>query len=286
MKVLVTGANGYIGMGVVKQLVSDGVDVIAVGRQIEFIDSSIPVKYISTDIFKIENPYAFFGEPDVLLHLAWEDGFKHSSNKHIDNLPNHFHFIEKMVNCGIRQCCVMGSVHEIGFYEGSVNENTPPFPESLYGISKNALRDATRLLCQDKNVVFQWIRGYYIVGNPKFGCSVFSMIYQAAQRGEKEFPFTMGENQFDFLDYSVFCDRVAKTVEQHDVTGIINVCHGRPEKISDRVERFIAENQLDIKLRYGEFPDRPYDSKAIWGNSSKIEKIMHHSEFEYKYDKE
>ena len=39
-------------------------------------------------------------------------------------------------------------------------------------------------------------------------------------------------------------------------------------------ERFIKENGYGIKLKYGAFPDRPYDSKAVWGDNNKIRKIM------------
>ena len=39
----------------------------------------------------------------------------------------------------------------------------------------------------------------------------------------------------------------------------------------------IKENDYDIKLEYGAFPDRPYDSKAVWGNSQKIEQILEQS---------
>lgn len=53
-----------------------------------------------------------------------------------------------------------------------------------------------------------------------------------------------------------------------------NICSRRPEKLAERVERFIKENNDDIKLQYSMFPDRPYDSKAVWGNGSKIERIM------------
>ena len=83
----------------------------------------------------------------------------------------------------------------------------------------------------------------------------------------------MGLNQFDFLDYDIFCQYVADAVEQTDVNGIINICSGRPEKLADRVERFIKENYFDIELQYGKFPDRPYDSKAIWGDNFKIRVI-------------
>ena len=91
---------------------------------------------------------------------------------------------------------------------------------------------------------------------------------------KKEFPFTMGQNQFDFIDYEDFCEQVACTVGQNDVLGIINICSGYPEKLADRVERFIKENAYDIKLKYGAFPDRPYDSKAVWGDATKIQRIL------------
>ena len=96
----------------------------------------------------------------------------------------------------------------------------------------------------------------------------------AAEEGKKEFPFTLGQNQYDFIDYPDFCLQVAAVVSQNKEQGIINICSGRPEKLADRVERYIKENGYNIKLKYGAFPDRPYDSKAIWGDSTKIEKIM------------
>lgn len=55
-----------------------------------------------------------------------------------------------------------------------------------------------------------------------------------------------------------------------DINGIINVCTGRPEKLADRVEKFIQEKNYPIVLKYRAFPDRPYDSKAIWGDNFKI----------------
>ena len=84
----------------------------------------------------------------------------------------------------------------------------------------------------------------------------------------------MGQNQFDFIHYDNFCEQVARVVGQEEVQGIINICSGHPEKLADRVERFIVENGYKIKLKYGAFPDRPYDSKAVWGDDSKIRQIM------------
>lgn len=272
LKILVTGANGYLGQGIVRSILNNGHCVVATDFNTQFVDER--AERIACNLFEVDNPYSFFGEPDVLLHLAWRDGFVHYSSAHIDDLPKHYAFIKKMVDGGIQQVAVMGSMHEIGFFEGSINESTPCHPTTPYGIAKNALRDLTQMICKQKNIVFQWLRGYYIVGNSKFGSSIFSKITAAVDEGKTEFPFTLGQNQYDFIDYSDFCAQVAVVVGQKNEQGIINICSGKPEKLADRVERFIKENGYRIKLQYGAFPDRPYDSKAIWGNDTKIRKIM------------
>lgn len=279
MKVCITGANGYLGQGIVKAILSNGHEVIAVDFKTDHVDER--AERINCNLFEIENPYEYLKKPDILLHLAWRDGFIHYSAAHIDDLPKHFAFIKSFAETGCRHIAAMGSMHEIGFFEGSINENTPCHPITPYGISKNALRDLTAMICKQNNAVFQWMRGYYIVGNFKYGSSIFSKIVATAEEGKSEFPFTLGQNQYDFIDYPEFCTQVAAVVEQSQEQGIINICSGRPEKLADRVERFIKENKYNIKLQYGAFPDRPYDSKAIWGDSTKIEQIMKKKEFKY-----
>jgi len=272
MKILVTGANGYLGQGIVTHILNHGHEVVASDFTVEHVDER--AYKIACNLFDVENPFEYFGRPDVLLHLAWRDGFVHYSDAHIDDLPKHYEFIKAFAETDVKMIAVMGSMHEIGFYEGSIKEDTPCNPTTPYGISKNALRELLSMLCKKANKRFQWLRGYYIVGNSKYGASIFSKITAAEMEGKDEFPFTMGQNQFDFIDYEDFCEQVAMAVSQDEILGIINICSGHPEKLADRVERFIEENCYKIKLKYGAFPDRPYDSKAVWGDGQKIDKIM------------
>lgn len=272
MKVLVTGANGYLGQGIVRHILDKGNQVVAADFKVDHVDCRADLK--PCNLFEIGDPYKFFGQPDVLLHLAWRDGFVHYSDVHINDLPKHYEFIKRFAKTKIDTIAVMGSMHEIGFYEGCIDENTPCNPITPYGISKNALRELCEMLCSQNRKRFQWLRGYYIVGNSPYGCSIFSKIAAAVKEGKTEFPFTMGQNQFDFVDYDEFCEQVAQAVTQSKVHGIINICSGHPEKLADRVEHFIKENNYNIKLKYGAFPDRAYDSKAVWGNDEKIRKIL------------
>lgn len=272
MKVLITGANGYLGQGIVKHVLDLGMDVIASDFMLNNVDDR--ANKVECNLFEIENPYQYFGQPDILLHLAWRDGFVHYSDAHINDLPLHYEFLKKFIETDVKKIAIMGSMHEIGFYEGSIKEDTACNPITPYGISKNALRELAEMLCKQKNKKFQWLRGYYIVGNSIHGASIFSKITAAELEGKTEFPFTMGLNQYDFIDYDDFCEQVARTVKQDEILGIINIGSGCPEKLADRVERFIKENGYKIKLKYGAFPDRPYDSKAVWGDGKKMHQIM------------
>jgi len=272
MKVLVTGANGYLGQGITDKLCKDGHEVIATDFKLNYVtDKAIKVQ---CNLFEVQEPYEFFGKPDAVLHLAWRDGFIHYSENHLNDLNYHITFMKRLIEGGLKHITVLGSVHEVGFFEGSVNETVKCEPLSYYGIAKNALRQYIQVLSKDKSVVFQWLRGFYIVGNTEHGCSIFSKITAAEKEGKDRFPFTLGLNQFDFIDYNEFCKQVAATISQDKINGIINICTGRPEKLCDRVERFIKENEYSIQLEYGAFPDRPYDSKAIWGDNRKILEIM------------
>lgn len=272
MKVLVTGANGFLGRGVVSALVDLGVDVIATGHTTDKIIEN--VQKIDADLFALDNPFEKLGQPNVLLHLAYHDGFVLNSEAHAANIGKHMQFLKKMADSGVDKIVVMGTMHEVGFYEGSIDENTVTHPANYYGVAKDAIRNYVQVLAENTSVKWQWLRAFYIVDGTSYGNSIFSKLYAAAQRGDVTFPFTTGKNQYDFLDYAEFSKRVAATVIQDEIQGIINISSGQPESLASRVERFIQENNLNIVLEYGAFPDRPFDSKAVWGNSTKIDKIL------------
>ena len=118
MKILVTGANGYLGQGIVKHILDTGNEVVAADLSVEHIDDR--ADKIVCNLFEVENPYHFFKEPDVVLHLAWRDGFVHYSDTHIKDLPKHYEFLKKISESDVTKIAVMGSMHEIGFYEGSI----------------------------------------------------------------------------------------------------------------------------------------------------------------------
>ena len=271
--VLVTGAGGYIGRHIVHALLERGLDVSVVDFRLDGVDER--ARRIDTQIFSGDaNIYDQLGRPGVVLHLAWRDGFVHNSPAHIEDLPAHYRFIENLLAGGCTHLAVMGSMHEVGYWEGAINENTPCKPQSQYGIAKNALRQSLMLTLADSPCKLHWLRAYYITGDEVHGSSIFAKITQAEQDGKKTFPFTSGSNLYDFIDVDELANMIVAASVQEEINGIINVCTGKPMSLADRVEQFLRDKNYKIKLDYGAFPDRPYDSPGTWGDPTKINCIL------------
>ena len=272
-KVLITGAGGYIGRHVVKEFLERGYEVVA--NDLKFDDIDTRAELSNVMIFdEAEELYEKLGSPDILVHLAWKNGFVHNSETHMLDLSSHFNFLKKMMDSGVKMLSVMGSMHEVGYWEGKITEETPCNPLSMYGIAKNSLRQAIFQYGKNKNITIHWLRGFYICGDDERGSSIFAKLLQAEKEQKEEFPFTSGKNKYDFIDLNVLAKQIVAATLDKNYPGIINVCSGVPVSLAEKVEAFIKSNKLKIRLKYGAFPDREYDSPEIWGDATVINKIM------------
>ena len=258
-------------------LLNRGFAVLACDMDTTGIDGRAAL--VKADIFSREGGlFARLGAPEVCIHLAWREGFVHHATAHMEYLSDHFAFLRTLLDAGLRQLVVMGSMHEVGYFEGVVDENTPCNPRSLYGIAKDTLRKSILLLAQGKDVAVQWLRAFYVYGDDLRNQSIFTKLIRAEREGQKTFPFNTGKNRFDFIHVTALAEQIAAVAAQDMVTGVINCCTGTPVSLGDKVEEFIKENGFSIRLDYGAFADRPYDSPGIWGDNGKIKKIMQGSD--------
>lgn len=274
MKIAVTGAGGYIGRHVVAKLLDCGHTVIAGDIKTDEIDERAQKVNINIFSTETEDVYKVLETPDVLLHLAWRDGFVHNSNAHMEDLSKHYSFLSRMLSSGLKHLAVMGTMHEVGYHEGAIDENTPCNPISMYGIAKDALRRSMLLLAKDRKFILQWLRGYYIYGDDLKNHSIFAKLTAANMESKQTFPFTSGKNKYDFISIEELAKQISAAITQDEITGIINCCTGVPISLGEKVESYIKEHNMNIKLEYGAFPDRPYDSPCVYGDSEKIKRIL------------
>ncbi|MDQ1122969.1 NAD-dependent epimerase/dehydratase family protein [Microbacterium trichothecenolyticum] len=279
--VVVTGAGGYVGRHVIRAVSELGYAPVAVVRQRRGGDFDDAVRVVEADVLDPAFEISSIAPTDriaAVIHLAWQDGFVHNAPSHLERLSDHYRFLTGLVAAGVTRVAALGSMHEIGYWEGAVTADTPTNPITLYGIAKDALRRSAMLSIGER-AQFVWLRAYYILGDDRRNRSIFAKILEATDRGETAFPFTTGRTLYDFIDVGELGRQIAVAATADGFTGIVNVASGEPESLASRVERFIAENGLDIALRYGAFPDRPYDSPGIWADATAIADLMARSPF-------
>ena len=101
--ILVTGAAGYIGRHVVKTALDMGHRVIAADFAFKGVDER--AEFCDVPLFSGDkNIYKALGSPDVCIHLAWRDGFRHNASSHMKDLSSHVVFCNNMAAGGLPQC--------------------------------------------------------------------------------------------------------------------------------------------------------------------------------------
>jgi nucleoside-diphosphate-sugar epimerase len=273
--VVITGAAGYIGSHVVRAVADLGFEPVAVVRPGRVVELDPRARVVEADILATSFDVAqLVGDGTAaFVHLAWQDGFVHNAPSHMAHLSAHFSLLTAVADAGVPRIAALGTMHEVGYWEGAITEETPTNPRSLYGVAKDALRRATHIALSER-VEFAWLRCYYIYGDDRRNNSIFARLLEAVDAGKATMPFTSGKNLYDFIDVDELADQIALAAVTPGVTGVLNCSSGEPTSLADRVEGFIRENDLPIALEYGAFPDRPYDSPGVWGDATRIREVV------------
>jgi len=134
--------------------------------------------------------------------------------------------------------------------------------------------DAMNIYLKDKDVCFQWLRPFTVYGDEHLNNSILSKILSWEKEEKETFPFTDGNEEYDYIHVQELAYQIIAVISQREVTGIIDCCSGYPSKLKDKVEEFIKQNDLRIRPEYGAYKTREYDSRIIYGDNAKIKQIL------------
>ena len=279
MKVLVTGATGFVGRHVVAQLLGRGHEVVAAARDgakarnFAWFDR---VRFIACDIHDaIDNPVERFGRPEAVMHYAWPGLPNYESPSHYEKtLPADYCFLNSLVQDGIGQLLVAGTCVEYGMQSGALAESLPTTPTSPYARAKDALRKQLESLQQQHRFTLQWARLFYMHGEGQSANSLLAQLDRAIDGGEAVFNMSGGEQMRDYLPVGEVASRCVTLLEHPECHGVVNVCSGEPISVLRLVERHLAGRGARIRLNLGYYPYPGNEPMAFWGDASRLAAIL------------
>jgi nucleoside-diphosphate-sugar epimerase len=278
IKVTVTGANGFIGRHVIKELSSYDVEVNAIAR--EYVQQSdLPSlekgKWIFFDLNKQqENAFNLLGKPDILIHLAWQGLPNYRSRHHFESeLPLQYSFLKNLVNQGLNSLFVTGTCFEYGMQSGALAEDIETRPDNPYGFAKDTLRKQLEYYKRDHPFNLTWGRLFYLFGEGQSSSSLFPLLEAAVKRRDTTFNMSGGEQLRDYLSVKNVAKAIVKLALKKQDIGPINICSGQPQSVRAIVEKWLEENHWSIKLNLGYYPYPDYESMAFWGDATKIKSM-------------
>lgn len=275
MRVLVTGATGFIGNYVMDELLNQGHQIIATSKDPENAKSCqwfSQIDYIPYDLTRPqENSFQFFRKPELLIHLAWDGLPNYQKLFHIEkNLMSNYRFLKNMCEHGLQHLVVTGTCAEYGMQNGALHENMATLPTTPYALAKDTLRKFLEQL--QKTIAFElkWIRLFYIYGKGQRPHTLLAQLERALEEGQSGFSMSGGEQLRDYLPVETVAKYIVKIAMQRRVTGIINCCNGTPISLRKFVENYLQKKRKSIQLNLGYYPYPEYEPMAFWGDTRKL----------------
>ncbi len=205
-KVIITGANGFIGSHLVSKLSDIGVEVIAlVDPRYDYSHLSsrngvttIEFTLQSIDLLKNNN---LLYNSDVIFHLAWSGvnaTFRNDESEQLQNIHYGLNVIKLAKHLNVSKVLIPGSAAEVSCGDGVITGNEQPAPSDIY----SATKVATRYLCQvyalQNNVVLIWPLITSIYGPGRDDNNLISYAIKSLLVEEKP-SFTKLEQKWDYL---------------------------------------------------------------------------------------
>lgn len=279
MKVLVTGATGFIGNYVIVELLKRNIEVIATSTNIDkakkcnWFNKVEYYPFVFSDIIE-HNLFEYFNKPDKLIHLAWQGLPNYMAEFHLtENLPHQKEFLANLIRNNLKDITVTGTCFEYGKQEGELSEDIECKPENTYSIAKNELRIFLEQLKLQQSFILKWVRLFYIFGKGQNSKSLFSQLSTAIKNSDKTFNMSGGEQVRDFLPIEAVSQNIVNISLQNAIVGIINNCSGNPVRVKDFVQQYLKLKKINMQLNLGYYPYSDFEPFSFWGNNEKIKNI-------------
>ena len=283
MKILVTGATGFIGSAFSRLALSRGHEIGGMMLPTERPPAHVPVsdKMIWFQGTLADLPWRGIArfQPDVCVHFAWvaTPGIYLESPENENYLRWSLELARQLRELGMSHFVGVGTCIEYKITDAPLSEaRTPVDPTTLYSRCKNALRETLEAEAKRAGDTFCWGRVFYPYGVGEHPARLCSALIQKFRRGERLVLKTPHSTK-DYIYIEDLAAAILLTVEKQ-FTGTINWGTGQGisvRQIADAVAAMLGHPELVGELSPPELDPLGY----VVADATRLKKLGWHQQF-------
>ena len=273
MKVLVTGAGGFVGANLTASLARAGHDVVAWIRpgsptwRLDHLGDS--VELVPVDLLDPEAIEAGVGSarPDWIFHLAAHGAYSWQRDAEVIMQTNLVATVRLLAACqrhGFAAFVNAGSSSEYGFQDHAPREDELPEPNSDYAVMKAAATLHCRFVDQRDDVHVVTLRLYSVYGPWEEPGRLMPTLVARGLEGRLP-PLVSPDTPRDFISVRDTERAFLLAAQRVDVErgSVFNIGSGRQTTLREVVEVARAEMEVGQEPDWGTEPQRSWDA-AVW----------------------
>ncbi|WEX85971.1 NAD(P)-dependent oxidoreductase [Sinorhizobium garamanticum] len=270
-QVLLTGATGFVGRHVLRELTERGIvacPVVRPASEDRFVGMAGIGRILATDALFSESAewwtQALAGI-DTVIHLAWyaEPGKYLASPLNLDCLTGTLAIAKGAAAAGVRRFVGIGTCFEYELTDRPLTIDTPLKPLTPYAGAKAAAFMALSQWLPQAGVEFAWCRLFYLYGEGEDERRFVPYLRKCLAAGQRA-DLTQGLQVRDFLEVSEAARMIVDT-SVSTAQGAVNICSGIPVTIREFAERIADEHGRRDLLNFGGRAENLVDPPFVVG---------------------
>lgn len=276
MKILLTGATGFVGSHLARLLVREGCEVFAVVRENSNLwrinDIVQNLHLVRCNLLAYENLDAHLKKikPEMCIHLAWYavPGKYLGAEDNMTSLAASLHLVSSLKKADCRRFVGVGTCFEYDTSLGQLSETSPTRPDSLYAASKLALQTVLKQFGDASGMQIAWPRLFYQYGPFEDERRLVPSVISSLLRNQGV-NTTKGEQIRDYLHIEDVASAIW-AIANSSLIGPVNIGSGQPVAIKDIVTTIGTILGRSGLIRLGALPYGAKDPMFICADNRQL----------------
>ncbi|MDQ0048941.1 nucleoside-diphosphate-sugar epimerase [Paenibacillus polymyxa] len=269
---VLTGGTGFLGFGLLSELVTNGVFVYVVVREnskrLTRLQGISGIEIIELNMDDISKLASYVKNVDVFYHLAWE-GERNDYSTQMKNIETTVRAMQVARQIGAEQFIVTGSQAEYGICKEEIDENTSTNPNTAYGACKLACYQILCCLAEQISISLTWVRVFSVYGEGDNPNTLISYLFRCF-REEQTPQLTRGNQYWDFLYLNDAANALYLFGEKNK-SGLYNLASGYSRSLKEFIIE--ARNMINPEITL-KFSAEKTSAVELRANIKKIRKEL------------